>query len=184
MGLVRCGHTQVSTYEYEPWENTVPIAFLTSSSQSQGILTTSSIVELNITIMVACMPACASFSRHFLYKYEIISSIKSQLAGSRSSKKKIPKPSKSHSSTTAPSSSDRDPRPGGRYWRIKNAFSNGNGAPQITMDKQQSRMLKTGDFDVIDNDNELISTGPTKRGDIELKEPSLEEGKIAPHDVV
>lgn len=52
------------------------------------------------------------------------------------------------------------------------------------MDKQQSRMIKTGDFDVIDDGNEFISTGPTKRGDIELKEPSFEGGKIAPHDVV
>ena len=140
-----------------------------------------SIVELNVTIMVACMPACASFSRHFLYKYEIISSINSRLFASRSSKKG---PLGPETSTTAPSASTGDPRPGGKYWRIKNAFSNGNGSPQITRNQQQSRMLRTGEFDVVDNGKTSMSTHQTRRGDIELKEPSFEGEKMAPHDIV
>ncbi|KAL2037841.1 hypothetical protein N7G274_009315 [Stereocaulon virgatum] len=139
------------------------------------------IVELNVTIMVACMPACASFSRHFLYKYEIISSIKSRLFASRSSKKG---PSGPETSTTAPSALTIDPRLRGKYWRIKNAFSNGDRAPHITRNQQQSRMLRTGELDVVDNGNPSMSTHQTRRGDNELKEPSFGGEKWAPDYIV
>jgi hypothetical protein len=45
-------------------------------------------------------------------------------------------------------------------------------------------MLRTGEFDVVDNGKTSMSTHQTRRGDIELKEPSFEGEKMAPHDIV
>jgi hypothetical protein len=141
--------------------------------------------------MVACMPACASFSRYCFHRFEIISSIKSHLSSSRSRSRKE-KLSEPQSTATAPAGSliEGPIRHGDKYWRIKNPFSNGSGRddapPQITMNKQQSRVLQTGDFDVFDNSRDplALADNKTRRASLELKEPCFDEEKRAPYDMV
>lgn len=148
------------------------------------------IVELNVAIMVACMPACASFSRFFYTKFGIFSSIRSRLWSSKGSKQKSSNPKPTTTTSSVPSGSKGDRAGGGNYWRLKNPFSNARDGtpPQITFNKQQSRILQSGDFNVFDDDKSSPSLTETKRsGSTELKEPSF-QGKQAlatvPYNIV
>ena len=134
--------------------------------------------------MVACMPACASFSRYFLGKSGIISTIRSRLSSPRNSRHRT-KFSQSRATilvSTPASESEEDPGSGrGNYWKIKNPFSKGKdgAAPQITMNQQRSHVLQTGEFRVFDEGTK------TKRGSFELKEsPGEKREGTAPYDMV
>ena len=94
-----------------------------------------SIVDINVAIMVACMPACAAFGRYFS------SSIKSRLSGSEYSK------NTNSSSVVTDSRGSND-----RYWRMKNPFSGKEeGSLKIIKGKEESRILRTVEFDVVRN---------------------------------
>ncbi|CAD6577266.1 MAG: hypothetical protein ASARMPREDX12_008289 [Alectoria sarmentosa] len=148
------------------------------------------IVELNIAIMVACMPACASFSRHIITKFGIVSYIKSRISSWKSSKLKSLNPKPISTASDIPSRSSGDPAGGGNYWTLKIPFSStGDGAPpHITFNKQQSRVLHSGDFHVFDDEKgSLALTEMQRKRSIELKEPSLERKQAStavPHDMV
>ena len=114
-----------------------------------------STVEINAAIMVASMPACASFLRYFLSKTSFTSSTKSWWTSSRS--KRYPK-----SRVIPGAAMDRDSdgnqlTPGGdgspkgskgMYWKLRGAFCQDE-PPQITSAKRESgHILKSGDFNV------------------------------------
>ena len=155
------------------------------------ILTIPSIVELNVAIMVACMPACACFSRYFFANHSPMSLVKkSRFSSPRSSRHR--RFSHSRASTMVasagrPSESFGDTANSkASYWKIKNPFHNGgdNAAPQITMNDKRSRVLQTGDFDVFNDSKGFDKAEP---GSIELQTPLSEGGKgspMAPYDMV
>ena len=137
-------------------------------------LTNSSIIELNVSIMVACMPACASLCRCFISRFQPISSKKTRFSSQRSSNHHH-RFSHSRASTMVASAG----RPSGSYgddnnaeksnhWRIKN-LCNSDAAPQITRNYQQSSVLKMGNFDVSDDRKEFAKPG---HGSIDLREMS------------
>ena len=146
-------------------------------------------VELNVAIMVACMPACASFSRYFFGKLEIVSTIKSRLSSSRHGKRRT-KFSQSKAITVVSnqtSEPDEDRGSGWNSWKIKNAFFKGKDdvAPQITMNQQRSQVLQTGDFRVFDEGKDFGEETRTKGGAIELREsPGEKTSATAPYDMV
>ncbi|CAF9916812.1 MAG: hypothetical protein ALECFALPRED_010874 [Alectoria fallacina] len=148
------------------------------------------IVELNIAIMVACMPACASFSRHIITKSGIVSYIKSRISSSKNNKSKSLHPKPITTAADIPSRSTGDPAGGGNYWTLKSPFSSTrDGAPpHITFNKQQSRVLHSGDFKVFgDETGSLALTEMQRNGSVELKEPSFERKQAStalPHDMV
>ena len=112
-------------------------------------------VELNAAIMVACMPACASFIRHFSAQSNLISSIKSRLALSGSSSSSPEKGQRaSHSSPEfgSESRSQDSYSRSGKYWKLSDAFgAKENVAPQITGNQQQTRVFRSGDWDYLSN---------------------------------
>lgn len=153
------------------------------------VLIPPSIVETNVAIMVASMPACSSFLRYFLSKAGLMSSIKSRLAFSRS--KKYPKSQTTTTNSVSPaditdSGQNRliagggGDRPGkrskGKYWNVKNIFERGDVPPQITSAKRESgHILKSGDFDLFD------AKTSSERGGTSLEQ---EEKRAAAYDVV
>lgn len=54
------------------------------------------------------------------------------------------------------------------------------------MNKQQSRVLQTGDFDVFGNSRDplALATNKTRRASLELKEACFDGEKTAPYDIV
>ncbi len=148
----------------------------------------SSIIELNVSIMVACMPACACLSRYCITKLEAISTIETRFSSHRSSHHQKFSHSRASTMVASPGSpsefyGDDNNTKKTNHWRIKNPFHS-NAAPQITMDHQRSTVLKTGDFDVFDDRKEFAKPEP---GSVELREMSPDAEKTpatAPYDMV
>ena len=151
-----------------------------------------SIIELNVAIMVACMPACACLFRYSITKLHPISTLKTRFSSSqqRSNSHYHHQQRFSHSrastivaSASQPSESYDDDKKTNQ-WRIKNPFSS-TSPPQITMmDPQRSSVLKTRDFDVFDERKEFAKPGS---GSIELREmgSDVEKGSaMKPFDMV
>lgn len=121
-----------------------------------------STVEINVAIIVACMPACASFYRHFLSQSGFLSFIMSGIVSSklkRHPKLKTttesigPAPDKySEGNRLTPGSDPAKKGSKGIYWRLKDSFRQGSVPPQLTSAKRESgHILKSGDFNVFSN---------------------------------
>ncbi|KAL8744801.1 MAG: hypothetical protein Q9190_002996 [Brigantiaea leucoxantha] len=115
------------------------------------------IVESNVAIMVASMPACATFSRHFWPKGRgLFSSLRSRLVSSRGSSRitsnsGLPTSAPVTSTLETPELSMANDQSGytkeQSFWKLKNPFIRGDSAPQITRVKRDStNVLRTGDF--------------------------------------
>ncbi|KAL2047262.1 hypothetical protein N7G274_001281 [Stereocaulon virgatum] len=147
------------------------------------------LLERNVTIMVACMPACASFSRFILGKVEIVSMIRSRLSYSGHRKRKT-RFSQSRASTLVSnqeSQSEDEQVIGKNYWKTKNVLSKGKDdlPPQITMNQHRSHVLQSGDFRVFDVGKDFGEETRAKGGAIELQESLGEKtSAMAPYDMV
>ncbi|KAL8926161.1 MAG: hypothetical protein Q9208_003064 [Pyrenodesmia sp. 3 TL-2023] len=115
-----------------------------------GALCAPSIVEVNVAIMVACMPACASFFRFFATKTDFLRAVKARIASARSSVSKPVKSPSGSQDTTKPNSQELPvteipAATVGRYWKIKNVFptEKNHRPPQITANDRLST-LPTG----------------------------------------
>lgn len=114
-----------------------------------------SIVEINTSIMVACMPACAAFLRFFTTKTDFFPALKARVfaaLGSASTLMKRPSASLNTNNTGSQElpTSHVPATTGARYWRIKNVFSSAKNdpSPQITA-KDQSDTLRMGRLNII-----------------------------------
>lgn len=128
--------------------------------------------------MVACMPACVAFFRYCFNKFEIVSSIKSRLLSSRSGKAKSSQSKQKATTSNLSPVPEGDPVGTGKYWRLKGPLFNARDGtpPQITSNKQSSRVLQTGDFKVFDDDKRWPLSAKIKGSrSIELKETSFEK---------
>lgn len=104
--------------------------------------------------MVACMPACASFSRFVATKTDFLPTVKARIASARSSVNKLVKsPSGSRDTTKLNGQelpvSEHPAATAGRYWKIKNIFptEKNRRPPQITANDRLST-LRTGRLSV------------------------------------
>ena len=137
-----------------------------------------------MAIMVACMPACASFSRHFLTKYGVISTIRSRFSSSNEGSSKSVKPSATpiiNSNILSETTEVGRKRSDGRYWSVDYAYSQDQGsdkAPQILPNKTQSRFIESGDLNVFENEKSVgrfsIASEQTA---VEIGEPAFEKEK-------
>lgn len=135
MELRRCLDPQVRSYSL-------------SRCSFPEMLRSNSVVEINTSIKVACMPACASCLRYLLSK------VRSFIACRYSDTKT----SKNVSSSRAKNSTFESKRPqGSRYWRLREWRGKGDGPPQITVATQKSgqelslpnlTMIERNDFHV------------------------------------
>lgn len=155
-----------------------------------------SIIELNVAIMVACMPACACLFRYSITKFHPISTLKtrfsSQQQRSSSNQHQHHKFSHSRASTIVASAGRASESYGDdkktNHWRIKNPFSS-TVPPQITMmDHTRSSVMKTVDFDVFDEERKEFAKPKPESGSIELKDmgSDVEKGSamMKPFDMV
>lgn len=136
------------------------------------------IVEINVSIMVASMPACASLLRYRATKTSIFSSIKSKLFTSRPSSGPAPA-----SDQIRTMSDENHPSGKDRFWRYRNHLNQHSAPPQITALKRQSgQILVTGEFDLFDEKRSSFR----ESGDGKQTKQSLNsEGSVAsPHNMV
>ncbi|KAL8678562.1 MAG: hypothetical protein Q9186_005107 [Xanthomendoza sp. 1 TL-2023] len=120
------------------------------------------IVETNAAIMVACMPACASFRRFFSSKSEFLSALKIRLLSVRSS---LSRGGRSSSNTKDSSNamnmvgagepqlkSGTSTKQAGRYWKLKNGSPSEKNSlpPQITANKERSPSLASARLSTTD----------------------------------
>lgn len=152
------------------------------------VLIPASMVETNVAIMVASMPACASFLRHFFSQARLLSSIKSRLASIK--RKKYPKPTTSTNSVSPTDDTgngfsrftaggDGD-QPGkgskGKSWNFRNLFERGDVPPQLTSAKRESGHI----LESCDSNLSSVNTS-SERGE---KSWEQEEKGAASDDVV
>lgn len=140
--------------------------------------------------MVACMPACASFSRFFFTKFGILSTIKSRLSSSKGSKQNLSMPKPVTPASNPPSGSQGDPAGWGKYWRLQSPFSNTRDgtSPPNSFNKQQPGVLQSDDFNVFDDSKRSPFLTETKKNEsVELKEQSFEREQASanvPYNIV
>lgn len=119
MEFVRCRYPQVRYY-------------IILSRRYNTHLTCTSIVEANVAIKVACMPACASFFRH----------LHSRLQSYVNTRFSYTKASKATSTTQYPKVIEKTKKPKydlkPRYWRFRDRRPRDEGPPQITSVTAQS----------------------------------------------
>ncbi|KAL8821067.1 MAG: hypothetical protein Q9223_000829 [Gallowayella weberi] len=114
---------------------------------------TLNIVETNAAIMVACMPACASFRRFFSAQGEFLSDLKSRLLSVRISLARGGKGSSNSKDSSnamimaeageSQVKSGTSTNQAGRNWKLENAYSREKHSlpSQITANKEQSPTL-------------------------------------------
>ena len=109
------------------------------------------IVEMNVAIMVASMPACASLFRYISSQSSLLSSMKSSLFSSGVSARTSKPPHGAQKQDKV--SSDGHIRNGQhKFWRLRGTSDLESVPPQITSVKTQSgRVLETWDMDVVDD---------------------------------
>ena len=121
------------------------------------------LVEINVAIMVASMSACASFYRNFSPQISISLSIRSPFNKSKSNKghsspkQPVIEMGSSNAVTSRVASGNTS---NGKYWRLKNVLARGDTAPQITFNQNQSRIIRTNEFDVYDESKVSLERHP------------------------
>lgn len=141
--------------------------------------------------MVACMPACAAFSRHFLTKYGVLSTIRSRFSTSKEGPSKTSKSSATATTASVDSSGPIGTAPvrtDGRYWSVDYSSMQPRGGdrpPQILPNKRQSRFLQSGDLDVFEDEGSPHrSSVRSEQTAVEAGGPIFEKEDCEPNDIV
>ena len=92
-------------------------------------------VDINVAITVACMPACASFGHH------IVSNARSRMSNSRSQLK---------TPTSSAEEGGMSNGGSGKYWRIRNPFVRGDSHSRMFGSMEEST-FQTDEFDLEQN---------------------------------
>ncbi|KAL8813012.1 MAG: hypothetical protein Q9200_000599 [Gallowayella weberi] len=149
-----CGKCPLSCFQGEaPGELRYVVQYVQGANSEVSDLFHLNIVETNAAIMVACMPACASFRRFFSAQGEFLSDLKSRLLSVRISLARGGKGSSNSKDSSnamimaeageSQVKSGTSTNQAGRNWKLENAYSREKHSlpSQITANKEQSPTL-------------------------------------------